>query len=181
MGSYRTPVYASTFYPLFDVKLRDDLYHLNPISGQFEKVDQTKQFLCPTEGIITLKKVDDTSVATYEAVSLKELSIIFVAMRDNHCQLMFRAGISSNHGLQFFMLDSALTLENGRFATPIEFKLNTVMIFGIKSKTSRMDFRVFANSTGAIDIANFNGYATTCFMNCTPNFQVNFIPKFFIF
>lgn len=178
-ASYRRAggVYANAPYPLFDV-WSADLYYLNPIGGTFEMVCHGQQLLSPaTDGIISFKKGENLCVATYEATSLKKCAIIFAAIKDDQCQMLFRIATSPDRGLEFFMLDSTLTLENGRFNMPIEYRMNTAMILGITSESTSMVFRVYANSTGAIEIDNFNGYSTACLINSAVNSEVNILDR----
>lgn len=172
--SFRTPVYVNPPSPLFDFQLLGNLYYLNLESGQFEMFERAQKLICPaTDGVFSVFLKNNVSAASYKATSIKNFSIIFAKMQANNCQLLFRASISSNYGLQFSELNSELHFTNDRFDIPNQYRMNTAMILAIKSKSTKIDFLVFANSTGLIETENFNGYSTTCFVNCLPTFQVN--------
>lgn len=108
-----------------------------------------------------MSEAKDYRYISYDAASFKRLSFIVAVLdRNGYWRLRFRAVVTQTHGLLLFKLRSTLQKENGGFILPNEYRLNTVIILGLKPSANSltMAFRIFANSNGLIDQHDFNGY-----------------------
>lgn len=164
ISKIRSDIYMKSLHRMVQLRLKRshcDMHYLNMVSGRFESLSDIQSLFCPAvDGIFAIKTSEDYSLISYRASTFMRFSIAIAVLINGSWRLRFRIVTSAVHGLLVFKMRSTLVLSNGRFALPNEFKLNTVLILGIKPKKSsfEVNFRVFANDVGQIDPVNFNGY-----------------------
>lgn len=161
----RADIFAKKSVPLLKLRLSKQdasLHFLNTDIGQFEEMTNGQQLICSaTDGYISMSEANDYRYISYNAASFKRMSFIVAVLdRNGYWRLRFRAVVTQTHGLLLFKLRSTLQKENGGFILPNEYRLNTVIILGLKPSANSltMAFRIFANSNGLIDQRDFNGY-----------------------
>lgn len=68
-------------------------------------------------------------------------------------------------------------LLNGRVVFPPEYELSTIMVLGVipmmvTPQSLWMNFHVFANTNGEINVGNFNGYIISCLIGNQLEYKV---------
>lgn len=162
ISGLRTDIYAKPIYQMFQfrVKKSDGVVHyLNIDSGRFEVLDG-QSLLCPaTDGILDSFSGEKYLRLTYSACAFKRFSIVIAVLMNGCWRLRYRIVPSAVHGILVFKMRSTLHFTNGRVILPDDFKLNTILVVGIKPSGSfKINFRIFANEDGQLDTENFNGY-----------------------
>lgn len=159
VASLRTFVYATAPLPLLDIESSGTLFQIYSSTRKFQlAIDGQKMLIPSTDGMVTIKKNDFGIVATYSAASFKRVGIIIAEHSGAFgiLSLLFRIEITAHHGLKFQKLDFSQRLRSNRFTLPEIYNMNTAFILAVQPK-SMMKFRLYANQSGVIDNANFNG------------------------
>lgn len=152
ISGLRTDIYAKPIYQMFQfrVKKSDGVVHyLNIDSGRFEVLDG-QSLLCPaTDGILDSFSGEKYLRLTYSACAFKRFSIVIAVLMNGCWRLRYRIVPSAVHGILVFKMRSTLHFTNGRVILPDDFKLNTILVVGIKPSGSfKINFRIFANEDG---------------------------------
>lgn len=175
ISALRTDIFARSPLPLFKLRLNKNessMHYLNMDVGRFEEVTGGRMLLSSaTDGYLSFNETDNYIIMSYGATCFKRMSFVVALLDDRgYWRLRYRAVISKTHGLLLFKLRSTMQMENGLFTLPMECRLNTTVVLGLKpvANTATMQFRIFANQDGIMDSRIFSGYTSVATWTAGP-------------
>lgn len=141
------------------------LYVLDKEKGQFvQPVDGATIVSAAAEGFFEfdVKKGENTKfLITFKGASVKRFNIMFAVLNDGLWRLRHRCVLSPYEGLIGFKMHKTMYKNgNDRYTISEEFKINIVLVIGVKTAADSINYRfqVNSNESGIVNDDRFNGY-----------------------